>query len=203
MAENEILDLHGRRWRNTRAAFATTTLSLTAVAQCVADDLNRGLFFQLAQAFRAGAPLLTVLKASQEHPAALRAAVEAFKDQQLARVVRNAIQATPTRDPVRIADCAVQMLFDSLLPKALVFADRSGCFQDPSRRAELANTISLELNARRATLVSAVELSLRGGPVRQWRRSRAAETRPRAGAEALVRNPLAVMPGADRGQKRN
>ena len=33
MAENEILDVGGRRWRSTRAALANLDLSLTAVAE--------------------------------------------------------------------------------------------------------------------------------------------------------------------------
>ena len=134
MAENEILDLSSRRWRNTRAALATPNMLLTSVAECVADDLNRGLNLQLSKAFRAGATLLTVLHASEQHPAAMRAAVENFQDQQLARIARDAIKATPTRDPAHVAQCATQMLLDGM-PVSIARCARSFAVSIASPRA--------------------------------------------------------------------
>jgi len=203
MAENEILDLSSRRWRNTRAALATPNMLLTSVAECVADDLNRGLNLQLSKAFRAGATLLTVLHASEQHPAAMRAAVENFQDQQLARIARDAIKATPTRDPAHVAQCATQMLLDGLMRKALVLADRGACFQSSTQRDALAKALQQEFDSRRGALASVIEASLRGGPVRQWRRT-GVRGRPQIDAGALARSPLAIrIGGANHVQKQN
>jgi hypothetical protein len=204
MAENEILDLASRRWRTTRAALATPNMPLAAVAERVADDLNRQLNFKLSKAFRAGATLLTVLHASEHHPAAMRAAVENFQDQQLARIARNAIKATPTRDPAHIAQCATEMLLDGLMRKTLIFADRGGCFSDSSQRDALTKALQLEFDSRRGALASVIEASLRGGPVRQWRRTSTGHGRTPIDARALARAPLAIrVGGASHVQKQN
>lgn len=64
MAENEILDLGGRRWKPTRAALAKPDLSISAMAQCVADNLQA----VLQSSLRKGQTLLSVFQAVDRHP---------------------------------------------------------------------------------------------------------------------------------------
>lgn len=195
MAENEILDLKGRRWQRTRAALAHPSSPLTAMAACAADDLTHGLRLQLAKALRAGQTLLTVLQASEQHPAALRATVESFQDQQLARVTRDAIAATPSKDPAAIAQCMAAMLADSVMDRLPALAERTGCFDDNVRHEALMQTVRQELDSRHHELVATIEASLRGQPVRSTRRTSAQRTQSLVSANALVHAPLAIRIG--------
>ena len=43
MAENEILDLGGRRWQRTRAALANASLSVTTIQRNDADMRRKSL----------------------------------------------------------------------------------------------------------------------------------------------------------------
>lgn len=193
MAENEILDLGGRRWQRTRAALVNPNLSLTAIAECVAEDLQRAVHLQLAKALRSGHTLLTVLQATEQHPAALRAAVESFQDQRLARIARDAISATASKDPADIARCAVNMLLDGVMDKLPALAGRSGCFQEGARRDTLLQAVQQSLDARRDELAAVIEASLRGQPVRQLRRPGAARRQAPMDAKTLVNSPLVVL----------
>ncbi|WP_428312765.1 hypothetical protein [Hydrocarboniphaga sp.] len=195
MAENEILDLSSRRWQRTRAALVTPSFTLTAIAECAADDLNRGLRLQLSKALQSGQTLLTVLQATEQHPAAMRAVVESFQDQQLVRVARNAIAATPSKEPAAIARCMTAMLIDSVMGKVPVLAERSGCFEDSARREALMQAVRQEFESRRSGLTATIEASLRGQPVRRLRQTGAGRTQPPVEASALVHSPLAIRVG--------
>lgn len=194
MAENEILDIRGRRWNRSRAALAEPHPSLTYIAQCLADDLNRGLHHQLSEAFHAGQTLLLILRAANQDRAALRAVVASFQDQELARTIRNACEVAGTQDFSKVAHCAMDMLFNGLMDKALVFAARNEDFQDPVQRSALARTLWSELEARRGELVSVVEASLRGERVRRVRRVRDPGSQP-VEARSLVRKSLTINAG--------
>lgn len=192
MAENEILDLAGRRWQRTRAALVNANLSLTAIAECVAEDLQRAVHLQLAKALHSGHTLLTVLRATEQHPAAVRAAIESFQDQRLARIARDAISATASKDPADIARCAVTMLLDGLMDKLPALARRSGCFQAGARLETLLQAVHQSLDARRGELVAVIKASLRGQPVRQ-RRNGAERRQAPMDAKTLVNLPLFVL----------
>lgn len=172
MAENEILDLeNSSRWRRTRAALAKPDLSISAMAECAADNLQSELqrSLSLANAFRKGQTLLTIFQAVDEHPSAMRAAVSMFQDQQLARIARDAAKIAPTKDAVTIAQCAVDILIDGLTKKALILASRNGCFQDHGRIEALEGALAHEFSTRRSSLVGVIEASLHGQAVRQFK----------------------------------
>ena len=169
MAENEILDLTSRRWQRTRAALARSDLSLAAMAECTADNFQSVLQRKLADAFRAGQPLLMVFQAVDPYSAAMRAAVSMFKDEQLARITREAAKAATTKDAVSVARCATDMLVDGLIDKALLFARRNGCFENSGRLDALRSALVHEFSLRRNSLAGVIEASLNGQQVRQYK----------------------------------
>ena len=193
MAENEILDLGGRRWTRTRAALAKQDLSISAMAQCVADNLQSVLQLSLANAFRKGQTLLSVFEAVDRHPAAMRAAVSMFQDQQLARIARDATFTASIKDSASISQCAAEMLIDGLISKTMVIANGNGCFQDSSRLKTLRSALEQEFSGRRNSLASVIEASLRGQAVRRFR-AVSGDRAPRS-ASALVLAPLAIRKG--------
>lgn len=202
MAENEILDMGSRRWRPTRAALANPDLSLSAVAEVLANALESELRFQLSKAPRNGHTLLMIFDASQPEPAAMRAAVQSFPDQQLARIARDAIKASSDKDPASIAHCVTDMLIDGLIDRTRLLADRSGW--SPEKREALMKVIQQEFESRRMALAAVTEQSLRGQPVRQVRRKRPDRDVSRVDASTLVRRPLRVpMGGGNRAPGRN
>lgn len=190
MAENEILDLKGgRRWKPTRAALAKPDLSISAMAQCVADNLQA----VLQSSLRNGQTLLSVFQAIDQHPAAMQAAVSMFQEQQLARIARAATWAATAKDSASIAQCAADMLIDGLISKTMVIANGNGCFQDRGRLKALRSALEQEFTGRRSSLASVIEASLRGQAVRRFK----AVSRDQAPitAGALVLAPLAIRKG--------
>lgn len=190
MAENEILDLKGgRRWKPTRAALAKPDLSISAMAQCVADNLQA----VLQSSLRKGQTLLSVFQAIDQHPAAMQAAVSMFQEQQLARIARAATWAATAKDSASIAQCAADMLIDGLISKTMVIANGNGCFQDSGRLKALRSALEQEFTGRRSSLASVIEASLRGQAVRRFK----AVSRDQAPitAGALVLAPLAIRKG--------
>ena len=194
MAENEILDLKGgRRWSRTRAALARPDWLLSAMAACAADNLQSVLQLSLANAFRSGQTLLSVFQAVDQHPAAMRAAVSMFQDQQLARIARDATWAAAAKDCACIAQFAADMLIDGLISKTLVIANGNGCFQDSGRLKALRNALEQEFSGRRSSLASVIEASLKGEPVRRLKVL--SRDRMPISASALVLAPLAIRKG--------
>ena len=189
MAENEILDLGGRRWKRTRAALAKPDLSLSVMAECVADNLQSVLHLSL----RKGETLLSVFQAVDQHPAAMRAAVSMFQDQQLARIARDATWAATVKDSASIAQCAADMLVDGLICKALVIANANGCFQDSGRLEALKCALEQEFSGRRSSLAAVIEASLKGEPVQRFKA--VSRDRTPISASALVLAPLAIRKG--------
>lgn len=191
MAENEILDLSSRSWLRTRAALAKPDLSFAAMAECVADNLQSVLQLKLANAFRKGQTLLTVFEAIDEHPAAMRAAINIFQDQQLVRIAREATLAAPTKDVASIACCAADMLVDGLIKKTMAFANQNGCFEDRDRISALKKALEHEFSSRRNGLAGVIQASLEGQRVRQFKV--VSQERTPMTAESLVRSPLMVL----------
>lgn len=198
MAENEILDMGSRRWRPIRAALANPELPPSAVAEVVANCLQ----LRLSRALRSGPPLLMIVDASLQAPAAMRAAVQSFPDQQLARIARDAIKASTDKDPARIARCVTDMLIDGLIGRTRLLADR--CGWSPEKRETLRQAMQQEFESRRMALVAVTEQSLLGQPVRQVRRKRPDRDVAWVDASTLVRRPLLVpMGGGNRAPGRN
>lgn len=187
MAENEILDMRSRNWQPARAALANPDLSLSAVAEMVAS----GLLPQLCKALRRGQPLLMIFDAAQQEPAAMRAAMYSFQDQQLARIARNAIKASPGKDPASIAHCVTDMLIAQLIDRTRLLVHQ--CGWGPEKREALMNVLQQELESRRVALATMTEQSLRGQPVDQVRRKRPDRNVSQVDARTLVRRPL-LMP---------
>ena len=197
MAENEILDLGGSRWKHTRAAMAAPDSSLTAIADCIAEDLTGSLRLQLYRAFQQGQTLLTVLRAAGEDTAALRAAVESFSGQWLARMSRNAIKATPSKDPAAIAQRAADMLIDACIDKASGFSGRYDRFQTQTEREALRNAVRLRIDACRGDIAAVLEASLCGQVVRRQRRAIGGPVQAPVDAQTMVITPLVFRkPGA-------
>ena len=197
MAENEMLDLGGSRWRRTRAAMVAPDWSLTDIADCVAEDLTRSLRLQLFSAFQQGQTLLLILRAAGEDPAALRAAVEGFRGQGLARTTRDAIKDAKSNDPAVIARCAADRLIDDCIDKASRLSGRYDRFQTQSEREALRNALRGRLDACRGDIAAVMEASLCGQPVRRQRRAVVGPVGAPADAQTVVRMPLAVCkPGA-------
>ena len=193
MAENEILDLGGRRWRRTRAAQARPDLSISAMAACAVDNLQSVLQSSLANAFRNSQTLLSIFRAVGQQPTAMRAAVNMFQEQELAHIVRNATCAATEKDTVSIAQCAADMLVDGLISKTLLIASGNGCFEDIGQLHALKSALEQRCSDQRSSLVAVIETSLRGEPVRRLK-GVSRDRRP-ISASALVLAPLAIRKG--------
>lgn len=170
MAENEILDMGGTRWKRTRLAMAAPDSSLTDVADCMAGDLTASVRLQLASALQQGQTLLLVFQAAGESRAALQAAVESFRGRWLALTIRDAIKEARSNDPRAIALCAADRLIDACIDKASVFSGRYHHFQERSEREALRDAAALRLRSCRGEIAAVVEASLRGEAVRRQRR---------------------------------
>ena len=194
MAENEMLDMGGSRWTRTRAAMAAPDLSLTNVAECVSEDLCSSLRLQLGHALQQGKTLHSILQAAGEHPAALRAAVENFRGQALARLARDAVKAARSSDPAIIADCAASMLISACIDRALRQSGRFDRFQTPQEREALGENLHQRFEASRSEIVAVMEASLRGEAVQRRRRTKSVNDRAKADAQSLVVRSLVARP---------
>jgi hypothetical protein len=192
MAENEILDLGGSRWKRTRAALAAPDCPLTDVAGCIVEDLKCSLQQQLIGAFQRGQTLLTILRASGDDPSALKLVVENFRGQGLARIARDAIKATPSKDINEIATCAAAMLMDASVDKALRWSARYQRFQTQSERAELGQAVHRTLDACRSEIAGLIRTSLSGQRVRRQRRTVSSQVGTPVDARMMVRTPLVI-----------
>jgi hypothetical protein len=202
MAENEILDLGGSRWKRTRVAMAAPDGSLTAIADCIAEDLTGSLRLQLFRAFQQGQTLQTVFRAAGESRAALSAVVESFCGQWLARMSRLAIQVAQSKDPSVIAQCATDMLIDACIDKASGVSGGYERFQTRTEREALSNVLRRRLDACRGEIAAVIEASLCGQGVRRQRRAKVSPTRAKVDAKGLVRRPLVVNRGSGAGNAR-
>lgn len=163
MAENEILDIKGRRWRLTRRTLADGNADAFAVADCAAEECEAGLRKDLNRYFREGTHLLLILKAAQESPKALRRAIEAFKNKQIARIIQHAIdQCGPPYQPSRVAQFAADRLVDVVFDKIAAYAGKLPEYGASERRQELNAALSLRQQNLRSTVATLLEQSLSG-----------------------------------------
>jgi hypothetical protein len=182
MAENEILDIKGRRWRQTRRYLASADASALGVADSAAAECEAALRKDLNKYLREGTPLLLILKAAKEDPATLRRAIEAFKNKQIARIIQYAIQQCgPPYEANRIAQHASNRLLEMIIDKVGGYAATIPEYGARSRRAELDAALSKRLQELRSTVSTLLEHSLTGT------RLRPAQPKPRT-----QREPIAV-----------
>lgn len=204
MAENEILDFGGRRWQRSRAALALPTNSLTAIAECIADDLNKGLNLQLRKAFQGGQTLHDILRATEGNNAAARAAVQTFQDRGLAQVIQNVIKITGSRDLSVIASHAAKYLVTAVLDRMLVNAGQHESFRDHAQRQALGKAIEGELEARRSGIAATIQSSLTGRQALRLRRGSTRQPSPPRTAASMVNVSLGIQPrGGPDGQHRS
>ena len=125
------------------------------------------------------------------------AAVHSFKDQQLARIARDAIKVAPSNDPASIAHCATDMLIAQVIDRTRLLACQSSWGTE--RCGALMKVLHQEFESRRVALAAVTEQSLRGQPVRQVHRRRADRGVSKVDASTLVRRPLLMqMEGSKR-----
>jgi hypothetical protein len=194
MAENEILDFGGRRWQRSRAALALANLGPTAIAECIADDLNQGLNLQLRKAFKGGKTLHDILRATEGNSAAARAAVQSFQDRSLAQLVQNATKVAGSTDPFVVASCAAELLLATVRDRMLVNAGKHDTFQDHAQRQALGKAVEAELEARRSGIVATIAASLTGQPAMRLRRGSTRQPSTPRTASALVNVSLGIRP---------
>lgn len=167
MAENELLDIKGRRWRQTRRCLSGVEANAFAIAECAVEECEAGLRRELNKFFREGTPLLLVLKAAAQDSAAMRSAIEAFKTNQIGRIIRYAIQqCRPPYEANRVAELASVCLVESVIDKLGAHAASLPHYEERIRREELKAALSQRFHDLRPTISTLLEHSLRNIPLR-------------------------------------
>lgn len=167
MAENELLDIKGRRWRQTRRYLSSADADALTIADCAAEECEAGLRKDLNKYLREGTPLLLILKAAQEDPATMRRAIEAFKNKQIARIVQHAIkECGPPYEANRIAQHASHLLLDMVIDKVAGYAATIPEYGVQSSRAELGVALTQRLQDLNSTVSTLLEHSLTGTRLR-------------------------------------
>lgn len=188
MAENELLDIKGRRWRQTRRVLASADSDASTVANCAAEECEAALRKDLNKYFREGTHLLLILKAAQEDPAALRRTIEAFKNKQIARIIQHAIQQCgPPYDAGRVAHHAADQLLDVVFDKVAGYAGTLPEYGEEARRKELNAALSQSLQDLRSTVSTLLEHSLTGTRLKPPR------PKPRTQREPIAARTAAVL----------
>jgi hypothetical protein len=188
MAENELLDIKGRRWRQTRRYLADTQADASTIASCAAEECEAGLRKDLNKYFREGTHLLLILKAAREDPAAMRRAIEAFKNKQIARIIQHAIQQCgPPYEASRVAQYAADRLLDVVFDKVAGYAGTLPEYGEQARRKELDAALSQSLQDLRATVSTLLEHSLTGT------RLKPPQPKPRTQREPIAVRTAAVL----------
>jgi hypothetical protein len=141
MAENEILDIKGRRWRDTRRLLLIPNTSSSEIAKCAITEFEAGVRRDLNACLKNGQPLLDLLRAAEGAPGGLREAVLIFKNRTLARIVRNAIEdcgapLTSTRVAERAAELLAVQARDKVLGHAALLPEYA---EEPRRKALCAD----------------------------------------------------------------
>jgi hypothetical protein len=141
MAENEILDIKGNRWRDTRRLLSIPRTSSSEVAECAIAELEAGVRRDLNACLKNGQPLLDLLRAAEGAPGGLREAVLSFKNRTLARIVRKAIEdcgapLTSTRVAERAAELLAGQARDKVLAHAALLPEYA---EEPRRKALCAD----------------------------------------------------------------
>ena len=194
MAENEILYVAGaHRWRATRRALRNGA-SAEAVAQCLADDMDRGLRNSLIATFRKGETLLTLFRATCQYPIALRAVVRNFQDRQLARIVREAVKVCGPNDPLAAARYAGNLIADQVFEQTLLYAGQCDAYSTPTARAALSETLAVSIERYKPELMAILETSMRGQRVRGPKRQQVTRASTQLRVKSVIETSL-LPPG--------
>lgn len=186
MAENEILDIKGRRWRETRRCLPTA--NAIDVADCVAEECEAGLRRDLNKYLREGTSLMLVLKAAQEDAAAMRRAIEPFKNKQIARIIKHVIkECGPPYEANRIAQYASHRLIDLVIDKVIGHAATLQVYGAQSRREALSAALAQRLQDLRPTIATLLEHSLTNT------RLRPRQPKPRVQREPMAARTTALL----------
>jgi hypothetical protein len=194
VAENEILYLAGaRRWRATRKALRNGA-DADVVAQCLLDDMDRGLRNSLIATLRRGETLLTLFRAACENPVALRAVVVNFQDRQLACIVKQAIKVCGPDDPLAVAHYAGNQIVDQVLERALLYAGQCDAYSTADSRDALSKVLANSLERYRPTLMEILETSMNGNRVPAPKRLRATRASVQVRVKSVIETSL-LAPG--------
>jgi hypothetical protein len=201
MAENEILDIKGNRWRSTRRLVAQSSSSCAEIAESAISDLHSGVNRDLIACLRRGQPLVALIRAATGSSEALREVIQSFTNRGLARIVGRAIEncGSPL-NPTRIAERAALILTEKAFDKVRAFAAEQPEFEKASRRRELENELAARLDTARNLVAEHIEKALEGEKIR-----RASSTRKsRPSASEQIRSVLEqsiLMPRQIRGPR--
>ncbi len=194
MAENEILYVAGAsRWRATRRALRNGA-SAEAVAQCFADDMDRGLRNSLIATFRKGETLLTLFRATCQDPIALRAVVRNFQDRQLARIVKEAVKVCGPNDPLAAARYAGNLIGDQVVEQTLLYAGQCDAYSTSTSRTALSETLTASIERYKPELMAILETSMRGHRVRGPKRQQVTRASTQLKVKSVIETSL-LPPG--------
>jgi hypothetical protein len=188
MAENEILDLKGRRWRFTRQFIADPGASAVAIGDSAGVDLEDGLRKDLNRWLREGTPLLVLLKAAQQDQRSMRDVIESFKNKSLARIVAQSIkQCGEPLQPHRIAQYAAELLISKATDKLRGHVASQPHLADADRRGQINAGIEERIQGLRGTIASMLKQSLEGSRLKPGPR------RERPTVEPIATRTVAVL----------
>jgi hypothetical protein len=201
MAENEILDIKGNRWRETRKLLAQPQSSCVEIAECAVSELHSGVGRDLIACLRRGQPLVDLIRAATGAPDALREVVQSFTNRGLARIVGRAIEncGSPI-NPTLIAEQASLLLTEKAFDKIRAFAAKLPEFAKASRRQHLENELAARLDSARNLVAEKIEQALEGEKIR--RASSTPKSRPSASEQLRsVLEQSILLPGHIRGSR--
>jgi hypothetical protein len=187
MAENEILDIKGNRWRETRRLIALPNSSCSDIAERAVSDLDAGIGRDLIACLRRGQSLVELIRVATGSPDALREVIQSFTNRGLARIVGRAIQdCGPPPNATRIAEQAALILTEKAFDKVRAFAAEQPEFEDANRRRHLQDELAARLDNARNFVAERLEQALEGERIRGASLSR--KSRPSASEQ--MRNVL-------------
>jgi hypothetical protein len=179
MAENELLDIKGRRWRETRRYLSGPEAEAFTIADHAAEECEAGLRRDLHKFFREGTSLLLVLRAAAQDSAAMRSTIEAFKNKQIARIIRYAIQQCgPPYEARRVAELASNRLVELVIDKVGAYAASLPNYEQRTRREELEAALSHRFHDLRPTISTLLEHSLKNIPLKPPQRKPRPQSEP-------------------------
>ena len=163
MAENELLDIKGKRWRETRRLLSMPDSSFSEIAKCAIAEFETGIRRDLSACLKNGQPLLELLRAAEGAPGGLREAVLTFKNRTLARIVGKAIEdcgapLTSTRVAERAAELLAVQARDKVLGHAALLPE----YAEESRRKALFTDVAKEFRNAQDLISEHLERALEG-----------------------------------------
>jgi hypothetical protein len=179
MAENELLDINGKRWRDTRRLLSIPSTSSSEIAKCAIAEFEAGIRRDLNACLKNGQPLLDLLRAAEGAPGGLREAVLTFKNRTLARIVGKAIEdcGAPLTS-TRVAERAAELLAIRARDKVLGHAASLPEYAEESRRAALRADVTEVFRKAQDLISEHLEHALEGEKLNRARFSRKPKRSP-------------------------